>query len=165
MVYYKNGRKDWDYYSTVSVELLKNEANDSWTDNPKLDRLRTSWEDGLAGHLDFIDLLNKLNDRNREILYLTMFEGYKPKDIGVYYGFTRGSISSQGARLIDTAVGQAAILINPYEGECKSGHERTPTSVKVVHRKDGVYVRSCLICQKANSYKAHAAIKAKKNES
>lgn len=167
MKYYENGRKDWDYYSTISVELLNtntgNESNEvNWTNNPKLKELRTEFEDDLLGDMNLIDLLNKLPDRSREALYLYLYVGYIPKDLGEHFGFTAGHVSSQGGRVLDTALKQVRVLLNPYEGECASGHQRSAETTDVIRRKDGAYYRACIVCQQAKAAKTHKVLRAKR---
>lgn len=168
MVYREDGRMDWDYYSTMSIESLHGESsqgddvNRSWTDNPKVSHLQTAFEDDAISHVWLVELLNKLSDRHRQVLYLTLFEGYTCGDIGRFFHKDEYA-SVKGDRMVKSAYNQVRVLIAPYEGACAAGHERTPETCHVTQRADGVYVRVCQTCRSENGTKTVEAIRAKKH--
>lgn len=153
MVYRSDGRKDWDHYSTMSIQKLDSSSEEggtrSWTDNPKLAGHATSFENEIVESMDLDLLLSKLAEGPREVLSLYLYDGYDSGDLGRHRGYTT-NVSQKGNRLLVAAISQAGMLLNPYEGECSSGHERSEESTLVKQRKaDGIYTRVCLVCKSA----------------
>jgi len=150
MVYREDGRYDWNYYKTMSVEMLS-ASNDEdkemrhWTDDPRMPSF--SFEDALASDLNMEELLMKLAPKHRTVLYMYFYQGHSAKSIGEWAGHTT-NVSTKGARHINSAINQASIILNPYEGACKAGHERREGVTKVMRREyDGIWIRQCLTCQ------------------
>lgn len=148
MVYNASGRKDWDYYKTVSTESLATSTEDpftsTWTNSKQVLRYAETFEEDLVANLSFIDILNELNDHHREVLFLHYQQGYTPSAIAQH--FNLGS-SARGSRHIAAATHQASLIVNPYEGSCSSKHKRSADNTTVVKRTDGSLFRICQDCQ------------------
>ncbi len=152
MKYRENGRMDWDYYSTVSVEVMNTGEGESfsnrhWTDNARLSSVHTQFEDELVSNLNVVELLKTLNPPHRDILYKVFYEGYTPTDVARSQG-TQNNPNSIGGKTYNAALSQLRMLINPYEGECSQGHKRSAETSEVKKRVDGFYVRICTVCRK-----------------
>lgn len=161
MVYREDGRMDWDYYKTFSVETLgstneEGNASRHWTDDM---RFAASFEDDTASSMDMESLLRQLNTKHRSVLYMYLYQGMSANEIGKHYGHTT-NLSAKGARHISNAVNQARMIVHPYEGECTNGHARDTSNTKVSKREDGVYFRTCTICKVSNAEKTNAKQKA-----
>lgn len=145
MVYREDGRKDWDFYKTFSVETLgnPNAANNNFHWSDQL-RFGESFEDDLISDMDFDRLVSQLNEHHREVLRLYFVECYTAVDLKNHYGLNS---SAQASRHINAAINQARMLINPYTGECAAHHPRSPETTVITIREDGVRVRTCRACQ------------------
>jgi len=153
MVYRPDGRMDWNHYSTMSLELMTyseagvESSNRHWSDNPKLE-LRESFEDLFVEDQHFKEVLSQLTEQHRTVLYMYFAEGYSPTDIGRHYGNTDHP-SAHGNMMIQRAVNQAHIVVDPYHGTCTKNHERTPENTVVARREGGYWYRSCSTCKSA----------------
>lgn len=153
MVYREDGRKDWDYYKTISVELLNQDGDDgpsgnrSWTDNPILAGVQEVWEDDVIAEQDFLALLNKLAPEYREVLYLHCAHQYNRGDIGRHIGtYSDAVVSQAGTKRLNSAINQARMALGVYQGQCRAKHKRSPETSEILTRSGGSYYYKCRIC-------------------
>lgn len=151
MKYRDDGRKDWDYYSEMSVELLGSAGDDpssnrSWTDAPDVQGYAVSFEDELVANHSVIDLIKKLQPNHQKVLYYYLYEGYTPTDIARMNG-TIVNANAIGNKTFKSAISQLQMLMDPYHGECTAGHKRTLETSVVKKREDGYYIRMCSVCR------------------
>lgn len=153
MKYREDGRMDWDYYNTVSVELLGSAgdtdkpSNRSWTDDPRLTYLQSEFEEALIADLNVAHLIKDLSPSHKEILYKVFYEGYTPTEIARGRG-VENNPNSIGSKTYNAALSQLRMLLDPYEGECSKGHKRSAETSQVKRRVDGFYLRICTVCRK-----------------
>lgn len=153
MKYRPDGRMDWNYYKTHSVESLNPGVADTastrhWSDAPEFFGLQTGFENDLVTNLDLTATLNKLAPGPREVLYQFLYQQYNRNDIGRHrHHEATDNIAAKGDRLLKAALNQVRMLLDPYEGSCQAGHKRTPENCRVDKREDGYYFRVCLNCR------------------
>lgn len=155
MVYREDGRKDWGYYSTVSVELLHPgkstngwETNRSWTDNPQMQHLAESFEDFVISEHNFVDILKKLAPEYREILYLFCAEQYNRGDLGRHIGTYSENVTSQGGtKRLNAAINQARLALGIFQGQCSAKHIRSAETSEIRTRDNGQFYYKCKICK------------------
>ncbi len=162
MVYREDGRMDWNFYKTMSVETLNfsssegTSSNHHWTDDF---RFSDSWEDDTVSNMDMDSLMMKLNEKHRMILYMRFYIGYSAGYIGEFMGHTQ-YLSVHGNRHIKNAINQARIVLSPYEGECAAGHVRTADNTHARTRGSGIWYRVCVTCKREAGLKTSAKQKA-----
>lgn len=149
MVYREDGRRDWDFYKTVSVEelgrtsnIFADNFNRHWSDDTRMPSVE--FEDDLMAHHGFLDIVSQVNDHHKEVLYLYFVEGLSANEIAKHFGLASSAIAS---RHIQGAINQARFVVDPYQGECAAHHQRTPENTVVSRRKDGTLSRTCRACQ------------------
>lgn len=153
MVYRADGRMDWNYYKTHSIETLMTSTSSSgtsnrhWSDSSEVERFQFSWEADLIADVDVLEMLKKLTPAHQEILYLHLFEGYTATEVARLNGVEKNP-NSIGGKTLRAALNQIRMLIAPYEGECSVGHKRSPETSVVKKRVDGFYIRICTVCRK-----------------
>lgn len=155
MVYREDGRMDWNFYKTISVELMNTTSNADtqirhWTEDSRIPSV--NWEDEAVSEMDMELLMKKLNEKHRTVLYMYFYQGYSASAVAEYFGHTT-NMSTKGDRHIKNAINQARLILTPYEGVCLKGHPRTEDNTHVRTRSDGVWYRVCITCKQGTGKK------------
>lgn len=154
MVYREDGRMDWDFYKTMSVEVLNTTSDTDkelrhWTDDV---RFAETFEDIIVSDMDMERILKQLTEKHRTVLYMYFYQGYTPVAIGEHFGH-RTNVSTKGHRHVRNAIHQASILVHPYQGKCERNHARTEINTLIKCRRDGNWFRMCQTCKTEDGHK------------
>lgn len=155
-------RKDFDFYSTVSLDSLNGPLsepesnNKTWEDNADLPFFGDQFESDTIAHIDLINVIKQLAPHHQKTLYLYLFEQYNTGDIGRELGHKKNP-SQFGTKAVKNAVNQAMIVMDPYAGKCTAGHKRTEDNTTINQGQDGIFRRYCSSCRKKNADKTNAS--------
>lgn len=154
MKYRPDGRMDWDHYQTHSVETLKVSGdaggNRHWSDNREFSRMFSQeFEDDIISKYNFIDLLEKIQFKYREVLYLRFVESWSSQEIGQYLATYKEGAEHQGAnKRINRGLSQLRMALGVYEGACTKGHPRSAETCEIVRVDEySDYYYRCKACK------------------